>query len=88
MYSDMHLLNLPGIDSSKITDAGVPHMLEDLQLFELVATKMIVAIGGDFSTSQEKMFTGDQCCRNCTDILHDTSKSWIFTGMILKDNYY
>lgn len=55
----MHLLNLPGIDSSKIADVGAPCMLEDLQLFELVATKMIAAIGGDFSTSREKTFTGD-----------------------------
>ena len=84
----MHLLTLPGIDSSKIADVGAPRMLEDLQLFELVATKTIVAISGDFSTSREKTFTGDQHCRNCTDILRDTSESWIFTGVILKDNYY
>ena len=47
----MHLLNLPRIDSSKVTDVGVPRMLEDLQLFELVTAKMIVAIGGNFGTS-------------------------------------
>ena len=84
----MHLLNLPGIDSSKITDVGAPRMLEDLQLFKLVTTKTIAVIGGDFSTSREKTFTGDRCCRNCTDILCNTSESWIFMGVILKDNYY